>query len=71
MELFAFVWRRKDRLLIYTALIVITLLNLLPIALTLIVSFKRSEDVSRVPPQLFPCDTDTTAFDPAACRWSV
>jgi multiple sugar transport system permease protein len=70
-ERLLFVWRRRSRLLIYGALIVITLLNLLPIVLTLIVSFKRAEDVSHTPPQLFPCDTATQGFDPNACRWSV
>ncbi len=61
----------KNRWLIYAALIVITILNMLPIALTLIVSFKTQEDITRIPPQLFPCDTPTQTFDPGACRWSV
>ena len=60
-----------ERWLIYAALIVITLFNSLPIALTLLVSFKTHEDVTHIPPQLFPCDTPTQAFDWNACRWSL
>lgn len=63
--------RGKSRGLIYGALIVIIVLNMLPIALTLIVSFKTQEDIIRTPPELFPCDTPTQSFDLGACRWST
>ncbi|MBI5650897.1 MAG: carbohydrate ABC transporter permease [Chloroflexi bacterium] len=68
---FTALWQNKNRVLIYGALIVIVILNLLPIALTLIVSFKTQDDITHIPPQLFPCDTPTQSFDPGACRWSV
>jgi multiple sugar transport system permease protein len=71
MESLASFWRNKDRVVIYGLLILITCLNMLPIALTLIVSFKTQEDITRTPPQLFPCDTPTQAMDLNACRWSV
>ena len=38
---------------------------------TVLISFKREEDVTRKPPVIFPCDTATSAFDLAACRWSL
>jgi ABC-type glycerol-3-phosphate transport system permease component len=50
---------------------VICLAALLPIATTLLISFKREEDVTRKPPVIFPCDTATSAFDLTACRWSI
>jgi len=70
-KIFSLFWRNKNRWLIYSALILITLLNLLPIALTALVSFKSQEDVIRTPPVLFPCDTPTQSFDLNACRWSL
>ena len=48
-KIFSLFWRNKNRWLIYSALILITLLNLLPIALTALVSFKSQEDVIRTP----------------------
>ena len=64
---------RKQRggLLTNAALILICLVALAPIAATLLISFKREEDVTRKPPVLFPCDTPMAAFDLSACRWSV
>jgi ABC-type glycerol-3-phosphate transport system permease component len=58
-------------LLINGALILICLIALLPVATTLLISFKREEDVTRKPPVIFPCDTATSGFDLAACRWSI
>lgn len=49
----------------------ITLVALVPILTTLLVSFKREEDVTRKPPVIFPCDTATSGFDLTACRWSI
>lgn len=63
--------RRWEYILINAALIVICLLAMLPIATTVLISFKREEDVTRRPPVIFPCDTPTQAFDPSACRWSI
>jgi multiple sugar transport system permease protein len=53
------------------ALIFIILIALLPIGTTLLISFKREQDVTRKPPVIFPCDTATSSFDITACRWSV
>jgi multiple sugar transport system permease protein len=61
----------REALLANGALIVICLVALLPIATTLLISFKREEDVIRKPPVIFPCDTPTAAFDLTACRWSI
>ena len=40
-----------------SALIFILLVALLPIGTTVLISFKREEDVTRKPPVIFPCDT--------------
>ena len=61
----------RDGLLTNLALIIITLVALLPIGTTVLVSFKREEDVTRKPPIIFPCDTPTSKFDLTACRWSI
>lgn len=61
-------WERR---LANTTLTLICLLVLLPVATTIIISFKREQDVVRKPPVLFPCDTPERAFDPSACRWAV
>ncbi len=53
------------------AMILILVVALLPIATTILISFKREEDITRKPPVVFPCDTATSAFDLQACRWSV
>src|SRR6266545_2949133 len=47
------------------------LVMMLPIATTVLISFKREQDVVRKPPVIFPCDTGERAFDPTACRWAV
>ena len=56
---------------IHAVLILICLIVLLPIATTVLISFKRQQDITRKPPILFPCDTPSRAFDPAACRWAT
>ncbi len=62
---------RWERFWINLALAVISILMLLPVATTLLISFKQEQDVIRKPPVIFPCDTATAAFDPSACRWAV
>ncbi len=62
---------QREGLLANLALLVITLFALLPIATTVLISFKREEDVTRKPPVVFPCDTPTSKFDLTACRWSI
>ncbi|MCX6911795.1 MAG: hypothetical protein NT167_01840, partial [Verrucomicrobia bacterium] len=61
----------REGLLTNIALIIVTLVALLPIATTVLISFKREEDVTRKPPIIFPCDTPTSKFDLPACRWSI
>jgi ABC-type glycerol-3-phosphate transport system permease component len=66
-------WLRRNwqSLFVHAALIVICLFALLPIATTVLISFKMQQDITRKPPVLFPCDTPTDPFDPDACRWAV
>ncbi len=63
--------RSWDQILINVALILVTLFAMLPIATTVLISFKQQEDITRKPPNFFPCDTATQAFDWDACRWAV
>lgn len=63
--------RLREGLLANMALIIITLVALVPIGTTVLISFKREEDVTRKPPVVFPCDTPTSKFDSSACRWSI
>ncbi len=62
---------QREGLLANLVLLIITLFALLPIATTVLISFKREEDVTRKPPVIFPCDTPTSKFDLTACRWSI
>jgi ABC-type glycerol-3-phosphate transport system permease component len=57
--------------LVNGALILICLIALLPVATTVLISFKGERDIIRKPPNFFPCDTPTRAFDPTACRWAI
>jgi ABC-type glycerol-3-phosphate transport system permease component len=63
--------KTRDSLLTNLALIFITFVALMPIGTTVLISFKREEDVTRKPPVIFPCDTPTSSFDLTACRWSI
>lgn len=63
--------KAREGLLTNIALIIVTLVALLPIATTVLISFRREEDVTRKPPIIFPCDTPTSKFDLTACRWSI
>ena len=63
--------RNWDRLLVNGALILVVIFAMLPIATTLLISFKRQQDITRKPPVIFPCDTPTHAFVIGACRWAV
>lgn len=57
--------------LVNSALIVVCLVALIPVATTVLISFKGESDTIRKPPVIFPCDTPTSAFDLAACRWAL
>ena len=63
--------RNWKQLLTHFFLILACIFAMLPIATTLLISFKRQQDITRKPPILFPCDTETDAFDPSACRWAT
>jgi ABC-type glycerol-3-phosphate transport system permease component len=60
-----------ERFLVNAILILVCLFAMLPIATTVLISFKREQDVTRKPPVIFPCDTPTQSFDLSACRWST
>jgi len=60
-----------EGLLTNVLLILVVLFAMLPIATTILISFKKQQDITRNPPVLFPCDTPTQSFDPNACRWAV
>ena len=57
--------------LVNLALIVICLFAMIPVATTIIISFKEQADITRKPPILFPCDTPTSKFELSACRWAT
>jgi multiple sugar transport system permease protein len=63
--------RHVESGLVNLALVVIVLFAILPIATTILISFKEQADVLRSPPVIFPCDTLTESFNWDACRWAV
>jgi multiple sugar transport system permease protein len=56
---------------INTALILVCIFAMLPIATTVLISFKNQQDITRKPPVIFPCDTATGEFKWSACRWAT
>ncbi|MFN8444288.1 MAG: carbohydrate ABC transporter permease [Caldilineaceae bacterium] len=66
-----FTSRQWERYLINFILTLICIGMLLPVVTTVVISFKREQDVVRKPPVFFPCDTPTRSFDPTQCRWAV
>ncbi len=66
-------WSRRNRihLLVNLALIFVVLVAMVPIATTILISFKQQSDITRKPPVIFPCDTAESAFQLSACRWAV
>ena len=63
--------KNRERLLVNLTLILVVLFAMIPIAATVLVSFKKEQDVTRKPPVILPCDTSDGSFDIRACRWSV
>lgn len=57
--------------LITLILLIITLIMMIPVATTIVTSFKKQADITRDPPILFPCDTEERRFDIRECRWAV
>lgn len=66
-------WSRRATInrLISLALILVCIFAMVPIATTIIISFKEQADITRKPPVIFPCDTPTSSFDISECRWAV
>lgn len=62
--------RALGRVLVNMALVIISILAVLPIATTVLISFKGEQDIIRSPPNILPCDTDARAVDLRACRWA-
>ncbi|MEZ4683933.1 MAG: carbohydrate ABC transporter permease [Caldilineaceae bacterium] len=63
--------QRWERFWVNLALLVICVVMLVPVATTVLISFKQERDVIRKPPVILPCDTPTRVFDIHACRWAV
>jgi len=63
--------RNREGFLVNGVLILVCLFAMVPIATTILVSFKSEQDVTHRPPMLFPCNTPTSPFDLSACRWST
>ncbi|HFQ94639.1 MAG TPA: hypothetical protein ENK32_11550, partial [Anaerolineae bacterium] len=49
--------KNRERLLVNLTLILVVLFAMIPIAATVLVSFKKEQDVTRKPPVILPCDT--------------
>jgi multiple sugar transport system permease protein len=60
----------EDRIT-HIGLILVCIFAVLPIATTLLISFRGQADNIRKPPIVFPCDTETSAFSFGDCRWAV
>ncbi len=63
--------RNWEYWLVNVALILVCMFAMLPIATTVLISFKQEQDVTRRPPVIFPCDTPSQSFVLGACRWAV
>lgn len=63
--------KRRQLWLLNSALILICLFALIPVAATVLISFKGERDIVRNPPNILPCDTPTSVFDPTQCRWAT
>ena len=63
--------KQVEAFLVNSTLVVICLIALIPVATTVLISFKGERDTIRKPPIIFPCDTPTSSFDLTACRWAT
>ena len=61
--------KRTRSLVLNLVLILICALMLFPVLSTILLSLKQQDDVRQRPPRLFPCNTETAAFDLSACRF--
>jgi ABC-type glycerol-3-phosphate transport system permease component len=58
-KFFSLLCHSKNQLLIHALLILLCVISLFPIVVTVIISFKLQQDITRNPPVLLPCDTKT------------
>lgn len=49
--------------------IIILIFAMVPIFTTVLISFKGQQDITRNPPNFFPCDTEDGGFSWSECRW--
>jgi ABC-type glycerol-3-phosphate transport system permease component len=64
--------RKRMGLWLFNGLLIgICAIVFFPIFSTLLLSIKEPQDVRRKPPVLLPCDTESAAFDPRNCRFSL
>ena len=63
--------KNGQKLFINGSLILIILLMMIPIATTVIISFKEQADITRKPPVILPCDTPDSNFNLSECRWAT
>lgn len=63
--------KRWSNISINVALILVCIFAMLPIATTVLISFKTQQDITRKPPVIFPCDTESGEFKWSECRWAT
>jgi len=63
--------KRWNQIAVNAAILLVIIFAMIPIATTILISFKQEKDVIRKPPVIFPCDTPEKSFDIRACRWST
>lgn len=52
-------------------LIFVCIFAMVPIATTVLISFKTQQDITRKPPVIFPCDTESGEIKWSECRWAT
>lgn len=63
--------RKRKHTLTHVLLIIACIISFIPIAATVLVSFKKDSDIFVIPPNFLPCDTPDSAFELSACRWTL
>lgn len=63
--------KQSESILANLLILLVCLFAMIPIATTVLISFKGERDIIRKPPIIFPCDTPTQSFDLSACRWAT
>ena len=62
--------RNLEGLVVNIAILLVVIFAMVPIATTILISFKGERDIIRKPPNFLPCDTPE-GFSLRDCRWSV